>query len=250
MNRTMLTAATIAMLGTTACLDVTRGTGELGHLRYSLYTDYDPGNGDITDTPILTMHRQSIYLSLTDRGDRGASDLTTVRHSVSPSEGVTLEYYADDEVLEELDITVEQAGTYTITTELDGAVFDYITVEFAAPASLDAVTWIRSPGDEEFVEPMVAQPSVDEGSQVSFVAIPLDAEGERIAGELEVSISADPEGSVVAAYDSWGVYEDGVWGSISEASVYFIEGGEISLTVSDEANGVDFVQIFDVASAF
>ncbi len=248
MNRTTLTAACILMLGTTACLDATRGMGEMGHVRYSLYTEYDPGYGEITDTPILTNHEQSLYLALSDRGERVANDLGSVSHSVSPSEGVTLVYDYDDDELEELDITVTQPGVYTITTEVDGAVFDYITLEFEAPTSLDAVTWIRSPGEDEFVEPAVAQPTVDEGAQITFVGIPLNVDGDRIAGRFDVSVSADPEGSVVEAYDVWESYEDYVWSSPTEASVYFIETGEITLTVTDEANGVDFEQTFDVAA--
>ncbi len=248
MNRTAL--ATVALLATTGCLDVTSATGELGMIDYRLYTDYDPGLGDLTEVGIITNHTQSLNLFLTEDGEREGLDLTTVSHSVTPSEGVWLDYDADDEFLDDLSIHVEQPGIYTLTTEIEGELFDTITLEFEAPATLDAVTWVRSPGADEFDEPSVAQPTVDEGTQVSFVGIPLNADGDRIAGEFELAVSADPAGSVVEAFDTWGSYEDGIVGSVSEASVYFIEGGTITLTVSDQANGVDFVQVFDVVPAF
>ncbi len=248
MNRFALTASALLMVSTTACLDVTRGAGELGHVTYSLYTDYDPGNGELTETPLLVNHEQSLYLSLTEDGEGEVNDFTTVTHSVSPSEGVTIDTHVDDDELDDIDITVEEPGLYTITTEADGQVLDYITVEFAAPEVLHAATWLRAPGDEEFVESDDAQPSVDEGTQVTFVAIPYDAEGRRIAGRFEVSIDSDPEGAVVEAFDTFESHEDHVYGSISEGSVYFIEPGEITLTVSDDANGVSLEQTFDVAA--
>jgi hypothetical protein len=248
MNRFALTASAILMLSTTACLDATRGMGELGNIRYSLYTEYDPGTGEITDTPILVNHAQDIYLDLSDRGERAAGDLSTVRHTVSPSDGVTLDYSADDDGLNRIEITVTDPGEYTLSSEVEGDLLDTITLEFDAPAELDAVTWIRSPDTEEFEEPAAVQPAVDEGAQVTFVGIPLDADGERIAGRFEVEISADPEGAVVDAYDIWETHEDHVYGGTSEASVYFIEPGAITLTVSDEANGVDFAQTFDVSA--
>lgn len=253
MNRTSIvihSITAVAMLASTGCLDTTSATGELGRIDYALYTDYDPGLGDLTEVGILTGHTQELNLYLTERGEDDAADLHSVSHSISPSAGVTMEYDTDDEVLDDLYITVEQPGTYTLTTQVDGALFDTITLEFEAPASLDAVTWVRSPGAAEFGEPMAAQPTVDEGTQVSFVAIPLNIDGDRIAGEFDVSVSADPEGSVVEAYDTWGSYEDGIVGGLSEASVYFIEGGEITLTISDDLNSVDFVQTFDVVPAF
>ena len=249
MNRIAL--ATIALLATTTgCLDVTSATGDMGMIDYRLYTDYDPGLGDLTEVGIITNHTQSLNLFLTEDGEDEGLDLSTVTHSISPSEGVWLDYDPDEDHLDDIYIHVEHPGIYTLTTEVEGDLFDTITLEFEAPAVLDAVTWVRSPGADEFGEPTAAQPTVDEGTQVSFVGIPLNADGDRIAGEFELSISADPEGSVVEAYDTWGSYEDGIVGSMSEASVYFIEGGEITLSVSDEANGVDFVRTFSVTSAF
>ncbi len=61
------------------------------------------------------------------------------------------------------------------------------------------------------------------------------------------TLTADPASSVVTAYDLDGIYEDGIWGSEVEDSVYFIEPGEITLTMHDAINDVDFVQTFQVA---
>ncbi len=250
MNSKTIAFAALALALTTGCLDSTSATGDHGRIDYSLFTDYDPGIGDLTEVSIITGHWQDLDLDLTSRGEKRAEDLSTVEHSISPSTGVSLEYDAEDDHLEDLRILVEDPGVYTLTTTVDGILFDSITLEFDAPAALDAVTWVREPGAEDFDEPAAAVPTVDEGAQVSFIAIPYDLDGDRIAGELDVSVTADPEGSVVEAYDTWGSYEDGIVGGFSEASVYFIEGGEITLTVSDAVNGVDFEQTFDVIPAF
>ncbi len=250
MKRSVMILAATAGLLTSACLDVTDATGELGHIDYRLYTDYDPGLGDLTEVGIVTGHTQVLYLDLTASGEDAAGDLGSVQHSVSPSEGVTLRYGRDDELLEELEITVTSPGTYTLTTQLDGAVFDTISLDFEAPAELRAVTWLREPGAESFVEAEAATPVVPEGTQVSFVGIPYDPDGERLAGELALGLEPDPAGSVVAAFDTWGSYEDGIVGSVSEASVYFIEGGAITLSLIDEPNGVVHERSFEVTPAF
>jgi hypothetical protein len=244
------TACALAALPLAACIDITGAVGEYGNLRYSLATDYDMGPADLEEASVLTGHWQRLSLALTDQGERGADDIVSVHHTVSPSAGVALVYDRDPEYLQDVAILVEQPGDYTLTTELDGEVFDRMDLRFDAPATLDAATWARAPGAEAFEQVEGDGQRLAEGTQLAFVPIPLDADGYRIVGDFVVEIGADPEGAVVPDYDDVGTYEDGVWGSLSATSVYLIEGGEVTVTVADRPNGVAFAQTFDVQPAF
>jgi len=246
MKPTTLIFATLTTLGTTACGDITDAVGELGNLQYELGTDYEMGRADLDEVSILTNHEQTLYLDLVDQGDADRYDMATVHHSMTPNAGVTLRYDADEEGLGSLDLLVTIPGDYTLTTEVDGEVLDYVYLRFDVPQTLDAATWIRPPGAEEFERAIGDGISIEEGTQISFVPIPLDAAGERIAGRLDVVTTSDPEGAVVPAWDDWGTYEDEVVGSVDPTSVYVIEPGPLTLTVTDEPNEASFSQVFEV----
>ncbi len=194
---------------------------------------------------ILTGHTQTLGTSLTDDGEDDADNPGDIEHSVSGGATIQQSDAGEDDV-PTVYVTAPSPGDYTIESYLEGALFDTITLWFDSPADLDAVTWIREPGDEDFEKSQAATPVVPEGTQIAYVPYPLDADGDRIAGVFDAFLTADPASSVVTAYDLDGIYEDGIWGHEEEASVYFIEPGEITLTMSDVINGVDFVQAFEV----
>jgi hypothetical protein len=246
MKPTALAFATLTALCTVACGDFTEAVGELGNLQYELGTDYEMGRARLDDVSILTNHPQTLYLDLVDDDDARRLDLSTVHHSVSPSEGVTLSYDAEEDGLMALDVLVTAPGDYTLTTKLEGDLYDYVYLHFDAPTSLTSATWIRAPGADEFERAIGDGVTIEEGTQISFVPIPLDAGGERIAGRLEVVTTSDPEGAVVPAWDDWGTYEDGVIGSVDSTSVYVIEPGTLTVTVTDEPNAASFSQVFEV----
>jgi hypothetical protein len=74
----------------------------------------------------------------------------------------------------------------------------------------------------------------------------MDEAGERIAGDFVPVLAADPEWAVVTGINVLGIYEQNVVVARSPASVYFIEPGEISITLSDAIHGVDAVVDFSV----
>ncbi|MFH1463982.1 MAG: hypothetical protein ABIO70_06335 [Pseudomonadota bacterium] len=242
---TLIIAALVAPFAT-ACGDITRATGELGNLEYELFTDYEMGLARLDEVAILTGHTQTLYLDLADEDDADRLDLSTVHHAVSPSAGVTLDYHADEDGLFDLDILVEQPGEYTLTTEIEGEVFDYVYLRFDAPTALESATWVRAPGAEDFERAPGDGLVIAEGTQISFVPIPLDAGGDRIVGRIAVVTTSDPAEATVPSFTDLGTYEDGVVGSIDTTSVYVIEPGPLTMMLTDEPNGVTFEQVFDV----
>ena len=238
---------TLAALASTlgACGDFAASTGELGRIDYWLHTDYVMEDWSLTEVSILTGHTQQINTELTMRGESEYNN-GTISHVVSPSVGVTVEQDELSGDISDLLITVEDAGTYTVETLMDGRVFDTIELEFDSPASLDQITFVRAPSQDDFSENSSANPVVDEGSQVAFLPIPLDASGSRIAGDIAVELSADPEDMIVEGSNVLGVYEQGVYTSSSPTTIYFVDSGEVTITLTDVPNAVDASTTFTV----
>ncbi len=241
-------AATLALLGlATGCGSVTSATGEYGRIDYALSADYEMDDAALTEVSILTGHPQYIVTNLTSDGEEDADNPGEIEHRVTPSEGVLL---AADEVgadIDDIEITVSEPGTYLIESVLAGVVFDRIELSFDAPSSLDAMTWLREPGDEEFVLGSDESNQVTEGTQAAFLAIPMDAEGERIVGRFDMQLSADPDWMVVPDWSVAGTYEQQVSGWAAEEAIYFIEPGSVSITLADEVNGVQVSRDFVVS---
>ena len=87
---------------------------------------------------------------------------------------------------------------------------------------------------------------MEEGTQVAFLPIPLDAVGERIAGNLFAELEASESGMIIPGANVWGVYEQSIWASTSPSSVYFINAGSVDISLTDEPNAVSAVWSFSV----
>ena len=245
-NQLLLASLALALLAT-GCGDMNSSTGQLGRLNYSLHSDFLVDGSALVGTSILTGHPQTIRVDLTDSGEDDANNPEDIEHTATPSEGVTIETWESSSDVGSMTITVTTPGDYVIESMLDGQVFDWLTLTFDSPSSMDLVTWLRQPNGEDFDQASGSPIFADEGTQAAFVPIPLDASGDRIAGDFVPVISADPEWAVVTGVNVLGIYEQNVVVARSPASVYFIEPGAIAITIADDVNGVDAVADFDVA---
>jgi hypothetical protein len=241
------TLAAFAALGT-GCGDITSTTGEMGRVNYSLYTTYLTQQADLAQVGILTGHPQRINTDLTDLGENVADeDGEEITHQVTPSDGVTIEAFEDgDDEIADFSVTVTDPGVYTFESYLNGQLFDYIELTFETPETLELLTRVREPYSEDWQTLNPGQGTVEEGSQVAFLPIPINAEGARIAGDFDVQLAADPSWAVAPAYNIWGIYEQNIAGSASPVSIYFIEPGDITVTLTDEVNDVGSSWVFDV----
>lgn len=243
--RSALVLLTALLLG---CGDLTSSAGEFGRVQYSLHSDYLVEASSLLDVSVLTGHPQRIGVSLTDAGDQATDDESDMTHTVSPSDGVTLDVLdAGDQGVPDVQITVTTPGEYVLESLINGDLFDRITLTFDAPASLELITWVRAPDSSDFAKREGASIDVDEGAQAAFVPVPLDAAGDRLAGDLVTAISGTPDEAVVAGFNVLGIYEQRVVQNASPPTVYFIEPGTITVTLTDEPNGVSAAQTFEVA---
>lgn len=243
MRRAVLFLPLVLLLG---CGSINSSTGEFGRLDYSLHSDFLVDGSALVGTSILTGHPQVIGVALTDAGEEAASNAEEIQHVADPPDGVTIETFNTDNRVGTLTITVATPGEYVIESMLGGDVFDRITLSFDAPSTLDLVTWVRPPNAEDFDEASGSSVAAGEGAQAAFVPIPMDEAGERIAGDFVPVLAADPEWAVVTGINVLGIYEQNVVVARSPASVYFIEPGEISITLSDAIHGVDAAVDFSV----
>jgi hypothetical protein len=245
---TAFLALALLSLATTGCGDLTSATGELGRVNYTLHTNYLVQEAMLTQVGIITGHQQHIGTRLTDSGeDRAGDDGEEITHSVSPSEGVTLEAQesGDDEIAD-IYVTVDDPGGYTFESHLNGELFDRINLVFETPVELELLTRVRVPYSDDWDTLNDGETLVEEGSQVAFLPIPLNDVGDRIAGDFDVLLEADPEWAVAPAYNLIGVYEQNIVGSASPVSIYFIEPGEVTVTLTDTVNGTSASWLFDV----
>jgi hypothetical protein len=236
-----------------ACnIDLTTANGELGRLSYSLGTGYFVDGNDLTQEEIVTGHLQSFAVSLSNKGVRDAGKHAfEITHTISPNTGVE---FVEEEISDEDDnrppnfsLVVHDPGTYTIESQLDGDEFDRVTFQFAEPVALEMVTWARAPYAEDFQSASDGD-SLEEGTQLAFLGIPLNDKGDRLVGDIQTDFTADPATSVVPAQNVYDVNETDTINSESVPSLYFIEPGDITVTLSDTVNPAKAQSQFHIRS--
>jgi len=232
-----------------ACGDVNVAEGEFARITYALHSDYLTENVPLTEVSLITGHSQAISTTLTSSGEEAAGDRASdIRHVATPPTGVELTHDSvvfDDDV-PSFDVTVSQPGSYTFAGMLDGAVFDQVELVFDVPETLDLLTRVRTPYSDAWENLPHTDLAVGEGSQVAFLPIPVDASGERLAGNFSVEVTAEPGWAVAPSWNILGVYEQSIVGSASPVSLFFIEPGQVTVTLTDMANGVSVSRDFEV----
>ena len=119
---------------------------------------------------------------------------------------------------------------------MEGELFDLIDLSFATPDELEIISWILPPDAESWVDLTGTGPhTVALGSQATFLPIP-SRSGARLVGDLAVDLLATPEEAIVQGENILGVYEQGVVTTSSPVSIFFSEGGDVTITLSDTAN--------------
>jgi len=242
-SRSLVVATALSL--NVACGDVTGSTGEFGRIEYSLFTHYELDTS-LEDAKILTGHMQTIDVKLTAKGISDTNDAAQITHAVSPSEGVILSLEDSPDSAPDLQLKVSDPGTYSVESSLNGAVFDRIELEFASPTEYELITWLRHRAADEFEGVTGAVTAAVEGDQAAFLPVPYDADGARIAGDMELDMTAAPDWSVTQGFNVLGIYEQRVSGGPAPISVYFIEPGPVDISWADSAHGLAVSHSFEV----
>jgi hypothetical protein len=229
-------------LGAIGCGDLIGATGDEGRLRFTLYTTYEVEETDLRDVTIVGGHEQRIDVELTSKGEDEIDEPSQIRYSLTPSAGVTIDEDpdADDDDPPDIEITVDEPGDYRLEATVGTEVVDSIDLSFAPSTALELDVRVRSPWDDDFTTvPSGEVTAMEEGSQATFLPIPLDDTGDRLAGDLTTEVAADPEELVVPGASIGGVYEDGYWLVVGAIDFYFIDPGEVTITITDPVSGAD-----------
>lgn len=230
-----------------ACgVDSVGANGELGNMTFGLVSDWYLDQSNLTEVGIVTGHAQSFIVALTEKGERIADgNADAIHYTMEPDAGVTIVQSGPDseeegelDVPPSLSLQVTEPGSYALQASLEGELVDRIQLLFATPAALELSLYTRAPWAEDFEALEATEPSqVLEGTQLAWLPIPVGADGVRLVGDVVAGLSADPIEAVVPADNVEHVNEDEVYDQAQVPSLYFIEPGEVTVTLTDAANG-------------
>jgi hypothetical protein len=245
----MRLVSSLLLLAAVGCgVDSAQANGELGRMTFTMVSDYYLDDHDITQNAIVTGHEQTFGVDLTGMGASDAGKRADeIEYVMVPDDGVTIEQVgpegdsgdddSDAEVAHGFSLTVEDPGDYQLEARLSGETFDRIHLSFDTPAALSLSLFVRDPWEEQFnaVRGTDTQ-NVEVGSQLAWLPIPVDGEGNRLLGTLEADLSADPQEAVVPAANVEHVNEDEVETFFGAPSLYFVDEGDVTVTLTDTAS--------------
>jgi hypothetical protein len=229
------------------CVDRSSATGDEGRVIYSLYTSYEVDD-DLRDVRIVTGHEQRIDIELTSRGSRDISSPGELKHRLRPAEGTSVDTDTHDDGSEvEVHLTVNEPGTYTLESLLGDEVMDHVDLHFAEPAGFRMNVKVREPWHDDFDTVHGNPLTVEEGSQMLLQPIPVDGDGERLAGDMSTELKVSPEWAVTPAVDVIYNSELGLWTCKGDINFYFIEPADpVTFKVTDPVSGASSSQRFVV----
>ncbi len=218
----------------------TSANGDLGNILYRMSCDHHTSSDDLREVHIVTGHEQYI-------GELIVSDLADnylpppFQHVLDPAMGTIrgndLGFY----------VNVYEPGTYLVQTYQEGELLDQIPLVFERPSSLELVTWVYSASVDGFIYVPTGETTVvTDGTQATFLSVPLGANGTRLAGDIAVDCTADPPSSAAFTVAVNDVSEDDISFDDSELSVVFTKPGLVTITCTDTANGASGSHVFDV----
>jgi hypothetical protein len=240
--------AGICLLGvlSAGCGDFASTTGDNGLLNFTLIVDYELDESDLRNVVIVTGHEQRIDVDLTHEGAKQIEDPDSLTYTIG--NGSVSEQFGSDSDPPDALITVDDPGAFRLDAIDDqGEMVDGVELDFDATDTIELSVRVREPWDSDFNEQPTGQPStVVEGSHATFLPIPLSASGDRLAGDIEAQATVDPEWAAVPGASIGGVYEDGYWTINGEIDFYFIEPGDVTVTITDTVSEGSGEHVFTV----
>lgn len=235
----------LSLVAAVGCGDFTSAFGDEGLIQLSIYSDRDIAADDLREVGIVAGHLQRFSVSLTERGETEVRDPDLLTYALTPDPGTLA---LDGGSPPDFKVNVATPGMYRFDVLESGRAIDGVDLRFVAPASLELVVKARAPYSDRFETLPAGQPSqVSEGTEVVFLPVPLDEAGVRLAGDIKVQASFDPEWAVVPDVNVEAVWEGGILTTSGEGSFFIIEPGTITLTVVDSVGAGMGTHTFEVA---
>ena len=227
-------ALSLAALLSVGCGDVTASVGKQGRLRFSLGTDYEAEEDELTDATLVAGHKQHIWVDLTGKGEDDIDEPNEITYRMRPDEGAEVE--SDEGSKRDAPdayVLARKAGKYELEAVYKGKVFDSISLDFDVPDALEIKVKVRLPYHDDFDDAGdAAVTEVPEGTQATFLPIPKKGK-RRLLGDIETSVKATREELVVPGAGASFVYEQSVWSIEGNIDFYFIDPGELTIIITD-----------------
>jgi len=230
--------------------EVTGASGENGKIRYSIYTDYEL-NSNLTRIPLATNISHEINVrNIADDN----MNYEKIYHEIEPANGKIIwddmSCYDEDNgyCAGDFKVKVYQPGVYKLKTMYKGEVYDFIELKFKDIGNMDIIKKVREPYSENFENVYEENITVVEGSQIAFIAVPEDADGNRLIGDLECDYEVDDKSMAVPGQDVDEVYEEGngIFSSKGDANFYMIEEGTVRFIITEKESNFKKVEVINV----
>ncbi|MEM6931932.1 MAG: hypothetical protein AAF602_33685 [Myxococcota bacterium] len=206
--------------------DISGGSGELGRLNYTVTSDFEVRE-DLEGQTLTTRHVHEVFLSLTERGENEFEDTQDRWRHTSPDATVGGES-------NRLEVSRATPGGATVETFADDDLIDRFAFTFDDPAELEVRAWVRPPRETEWLPIDRGSATLEVGTQIAFLTIPLDADGFRLYSEAMPVITVEPPNLAVPDVPVTDVWENGPReASFEPATFYVIDEGQATFTLAD-----------------
>lgn len=229
------------------CGDVVANEGNLGNLVYALFTDYNVEETELSEALLITGVEHRIMVTEAPGAD--VSGKSQIAHRLYPDTNSLIETSDSGGVgIGDAILTVNDAGDYTLQSWNGNELVDYIELKFVDADKLDVMTFLREPDQDEFGCVDGNNATVPLYSQVTFLAAPVDIDGNRLVGDIGLEISVSPVDSMIQVYNLDGVYENEVWESSTPMNMLFVEPGDVVVTLTEPLTGLTATVSFTVTA--
>lgn len=237
--RITLTAVfTIAATALAGCGDVVANQGNLGNLVYALFTTYNVEETELTKVSLITGVQHRIVV--TEAPDANIRSGSQIVHRLAPDAGTTIttEPVGSDDGIGDAILRVDVPNEYTLQSWNGTELIDYIALKFVDAEKLDVQTYLRTPADVEFNRAAGEIIPVPVWTQATFIAAPVDSEGNRLVGDIGLEITVDPADAMIQVYNLQATYENEIWESDTPLNMLFVQTGTIEVTLTEPLTGL------------
>ncbi len=248
-NGLTLAAGALVVSTLLGCGANSESTGELGRLRYSLYTRYLSPDSELINVPIVTGYDQRINTELTSTGRNEVDNPKAISHRVEPAIGTTVTALADGQDAPDKFLRVTTPGPYTLASYNADQLFDRVDLTFDTPTNIELITWLRQTDGTFSRQEESSSYAVVECAQITFLPVPTNSADERLLGDIDFDVVVEPSTAAVMVHNVEAVYEQSVLYEESPLSLVFVQSGTVTVTVSDQVhNDVSTMVQFEVAA--
>lgn len=250
---TRLIACLIVVAGASTavgCGDSVANQGNLGNLVYTLFTQYEIEESELSAVSLITGVQHRIVVTQAPGAD--IKQRSTIQHVLFPAGDteITTDTPTDDSSVGDALLTINIPGKYTLQSWKDTELVDYIVLNFVQASDLRVVIFLKTPESQEFAHAAGDFLTVPLWTQATFLAAPVDADDNDLVGDIGLEVSTEPQDSLIRLSNLISVTEMDVWESAYPINMLFVETGTIQVTFTEPLTGLSKMLTFNVTADY